>query len=66
MAMESQPVASSAIAAVMYDSDTQDMQITFKDGRSYILSGVPEIEMDRMINSGSPGSYWNAFMKGRY
>jgi hypothetical protein len=66
MARQSYPVASSAIARIEYDDLTQEMTITFARGGSYVVPGVPGIELERLINSGSPGGYWNANMKGRY
>ena len=66
MAMESLDITSSAIAYAAYDEETQELQLTFNRGGSYILQGVPQIEVDRLVNADSPGGYWNANMKGRY
>lgn len=66
MPSQSYPIASTAIARVEYDDVEQILLLTFKDRRSYIMQGVPAIEVDRLINAESPGSYWNLYMKGRY
>jgi hypothetical protein len=66
MAVINYPVSSSALVRVDYDDETEECFITFKDGRSYTLSNVPQIEIERWVNSGSVGGYWNSFMKGRY
>jgi KTSC domain len=66
MALTNYPVSSSAIARVDYDEETQECFVTFTDGRSYTLIGVPQIEVERWVNSGSAGAYWNANMRGRY
>ena len=66
MAFISLPVASSAIARLEYDDETQELIVTFQKGGSYTLRGVPEIEANRLADAPSPGSYWNMFMKGNY
>jgi hypothetical protein len=66
MVMQSYPVVSSAISALSYDDETEECEIVFKDGRSYILQGLPQIEFERMANAPSPGQYWNMFVKGNY
>jgi hypothetical protein len=66
MAYQSYEVDSSAIAALQYDPETQYMSITFSDGRSYVCINVPEVEVERLVNSDSPGAYWNANMRGKY
>ena len=66
MAMTSLPVVSSAIAAMSYDEDTQDLQITFHRGGSYIIHSIAPIEVSRWVDSGSPGGYFNRWIKGQY
>lgn len=66
MARQNITLSSSAIPNVAYDDETEEMFITFKDGKSYTLQGVPEIEFYRLTNSDSPGGYWNANMRGKY
>lgn len=59
-------VASTAIAALDYDVETQVLTITFHKGGRYELNGVPEIEYERFLGAASKGQYWNMFMKGKY
>jgi hypothetical protein len=59
-------VVSTAITRLDYDAEAQSLTIVFKDGRGYVLQGVPQIEVERLANSDSPGQYWNAYMRGRY
>jgi hypothetical protein len=42
------------------------MYLGFRSGRSYTLHGVPEYHYYGLLNSSSPGSYFNAYLKGRY
>ena len=42
------------------------MDLTFRNGRSYTLHGVPETHYHGLLNSSSPGWYFNAYLKGRY
>lgn len=60
------PVVSSCIARLTYHRDTSDLYLTFQDGRSYVLPGFPEIELERWTQSPSPGGYFNAFVRGNY
>ena len=67
MAFENLPIAaSSAIAALEYDSETETVAVTFTRGQRYLIDGMPELEVYRWANSSSPGSYWNSYVKGMY
>ena len=66
MALVNYTVASSAIAAIGYDDETEEVHVTFTDGRSYTLQGMPAIEVFRWLDADSKGAYWNAFVRGRY
>lgn len=57
---------SSCIASVDYDPDTRQMPIRFRNGRTFTLRGVPEYHFTGLINSSSPGWYFNTYLKGRY
>lgn len=58
--------ASSCIAKLTYHRDTNDLFMTFTDGRNYVIPGFPEIELERWVNSPSVGGYFNAFVRGNY
>jgi hypothetical protein len=61
------PVSSNAIARLDYDRDTQEMHVTFaRDGSSYTISGITEIEAHRWASAASPGKYFNDFIRGKY
>jgi hypothetical protein len=59
-------VVSSCFAALAYNAATRQLQMTFAKGGSYIIDGIEEIEVHRWINSGSPGGYFNSFVRGTY
>lgn len=58
--------ASSAIANLTYHRDTNDLFMTFTDGRRYVITEFPEIELERWVGSPSIGGYFNAFVRGNY
>jgi hypothetical protein len=67
MTVTNYPVSSSAIARIDYDDEEQVVYLTFqKGGGMYVIEGVPQIEVERWSQSGSPGGYWNSYLKGRY
>ena len=69
MAIQSKFFGSSAIQDAIYDDETQELTIRFEGGRgagSYDFSNFSEIEWARFIAASSPGSYYNANIKGRY
>jgi hypothetical protein len=55
---------SSCIYSAEYSFGT--LYLTFNSGRSYTLRGVPERLYRGLINSSSPGRFFNAYLKGRY
>ena len=59
-------LSSSAISDATYDKDTQDLTLTFTNGRSYTFAGVPEALYDKLLQDPSPGEFFNTYLKGRY
>jgi hypothetical protein len=57
-------LSSSCLSWVEYDSGT--MYLTFRTGRSYTLRNVPEYHYYGLLNTSSPGLYFNTYLKGRY
>lgn len=55
---------SSFLAWVEYNAGT--MHLTFRNGRVYVLRGVPEFHYQGLLAAASPGSYFNRHLKGRY
>lgn len=60
------PVRSSAITAVGYDPNTQQMCIQFQQGHSYNFCHVPQYIFDGLLSAGSKGTYYNDHIRGRY
>lgn len=63
---EMQPVSSSNIAAVGYDSDNQTVYVQFLNGSTYAYKGVPEHEFENLRTAPSVGSYINRNYKNVY
>lgn len=59
-------LASSCLSSVEYEPFTGTMHLRFRSGRSYTLRGVPERHYYGLLNSSSPGWYFNTYLKGRY
>jgi len=68
MALKSYPVSSSAIARIEYDDEEEICYVSFNKPPygPYTLSNFPQIEVERWVESESPGAYWNANLKGNY
>jgi len=64
--MEMVRVNSSAILAVGYDSNTGQMKITFKQGRTYDFCRVPSQVHKGLMEAASKGSYFDKFIKDQY
>jgi hypothetical protein len=61
-----QPIESEAIVAVGYDSQTQVLRATFRNGRTYDYLDVPPDENSRFMNAESRGAYLNQVIKPKY
>jgi hypothetical protein len=60
-------INSSCFSSMAYNNSTNELQMTFaKDGRSYTIPGIPISEIDKWVNSGSPGGYFNSFVRGNF
>ena len=57
---------SSAISRAAYDTDTQELELTFTSGYSYTYDNVPETIWDGLIAARSAGSYFASQIRGRY
>lgn len=64
--MERIPVISSNILAIGYDEDSQVLEVEFNHGSVYQYMGVPQSELEGIMNADSKGKYLNANIKGRY
>lgn len=64
--MEMVRVTSSAMDAVGYDKDKQQLFITFKQGDTYTFCRVPESIHQGLMTAGSKGSYYDNFIKDKF
>lgn len=60
------PVFSEMAQAVGYDDETQDLIVTWKNGRKSAYSGVPEEVALELSNAPSVGSMINNEIKNQY
>ena len=64
--MNSQPVASSNVAAIGYDSPTQTLEVEFVNGSVYQYYNVPEQMHERIMREPSKGRFLNAYIRDSY
>ncbi len=55
---------SSCIRRAEYDSGT--LNLTFVNGKTYTLRGVPQYHYYGLITASSAGWYFNHYLRGRY
>ena len=60
------PVASSNIATVGYDKETQILEIEFHHGAIYKYVNVPEKVYEELMNSPAKGSFFMNEIKGKF
>ena len=61
-----QPVSSSNVAELGYDSENQIVYVKFLNGAIFIYKNVPQNEYDGLLNAPSIGSYLHRNLKGVY
>jgi hypothetical protein len=66
MTIHTHTPASSCIAELMYDDETEICEVTFQDGRHYVIRNFPEAEYLAWSESDSAGSFFNANVRGVY
>ena len=59
-------VQSSCFSRLAYDAGNKTLLMQFVKGGVYQIEGIEAVEVDRWINSGSPGGYFNSFVRGAY
>jgi hypothetical protein len=59
-------LVSTAIFGGSYDEETQELDLTFSNGRTYTLHNVPKTVVEELQDAPSPGNYFRERMKGRY
>ncbi len=60
------PVRSSAIEAVRYRRDTEEMQITFSSGATYCYHHVAPAAYRGLMDAPSKGRHFSAEIRGAY
>jgi hypothetical protein len=66
MAQQSYPPNSSAFNAIVYDDETESLDVEFKDGQTYHWDGFPPDVFAQWMTSGSRGAFFNLNIRGQY
>ena len=61
-----QPVTSSNLAAVGYDADNKTLYVTFKNGTTYVYSGVPATTYQSLLGAESLGSFFHTSIRSEF
>jgi hypothetical protein len=56
----------SGIRDAVYLPDRRELQVTFKSGRTYAYSEVPQAMYDAYMASPSKGAFFNIAIRGRF
>ena len=64
--MTLEPVSSSNLEAIGYDSPSETLAVRFKSGRTYQYFDVPERIHAKLMAAESKGRYLNREIKGMY
>jgi hypothetical protein len=59
-------LTSTALSRGTYDTETNELEVTFATGRTYTFENVPEAIWDGLRDASSPGTYFTQQIKGRY
>lgn len=60
------PVISSSIKRVGYDEMSSLLYVEFQKGAVYVFADVDEFIFTEFVNSASPGTYFNCYIKGLF
>ena len=64
--MEKYIVASSNIASLGYDPDTETLEVEFLNGSIYQYFNVPQNIFDQLYQASSKGRFLNTYIKNAY
>lgn len=64
--MHRQPVSSSNLKSIGYDASQAILEVEFHDSRVYQYFGVPPREYRALMVASSHGTYFNAYIRGKY
>lgn len=63
--MEREPVTSSNLASIGYDSEAEQLEIEFNSGGVYLYSYVPESVYDGLMQAKSHGKFFHAEIRNK-
>lgn len=64
--MEREPVSSSNLLSIGYDSESETLEVEFKTGTVYQYYNVPDFMHERLMAADSVGKFFNAEIKNAY
>ena len=64
--MERYAVASSNIASIGYDAETETLEVEFLSGSIYQYYNVTQTMYDNLMSEGSKGRFLNTYIKNAY
>jgi hypothetical protein len=64
--MRAAKLSTSLISRIVYDADSRQLKVWFRDGPLYCYFDVPEAVFDALKSADSPGRFYNARVKGAY
>ncbi len=64
--MERYTVASSNIASIGYDAETETLDVEFLSGAIYQYYNVPQNMYEQLMQAGSKGRFLNTYIKNAY
>jgi hypothetical protein len=64
--LRGQQSGSAGISDAVYQPDRRELHITFKSGRSFAYSDVPQAIYDAFVASPSRGAFFNIAIRGRF
>ena len=60
------PVASSTVASIGYDPETETLEVEFTNGSVYQYFNIPSHLNDEIMASSSKGQFLNTYIKNGY
>ncbi len=64
--MRARRLQSSLIDRIVFDDDTNELFVWFKNSHRYVYEGVPRAIYDAFAKAGSAGRFFNEQVKGRF
>jgi len=57
---------STSLVDAVYDNDTEELVLTFSNGKTYSYPGVPPETYRQLLLAPSAGAFYHSQIKGRY